>query len=190
MAQFSPADITRAGPRPMSVMEETAMMFPRAGAVKEGKVFESFSFRGDRSVRDCNVRFVFGRFQWVSIVTRFQTPLRSSQCFPLERCSLGICVEQTAQDIMYGGMDYSMIPDDDLENAKDTAPPDPRYPHMLKYPETSAPEDCLYVLKWGGMPGGGKVDFEVRSKRKTGIVGFSIAKETVSYAWLARRGLT
>lgn len=131
--------------------------------------------------------------------SELKTPLaRSSQCFPLERCSLGTCVEQTVQDIMYNGMDYSQKgPGDDEENAEanDTAreigtgsgngfdaegkSPDPRYPHMLKYPESSAPEDCLYEVKWGGNPGEGKVDFEIRSKRKSGIVGFCSTKETV-----------
>ena len=98
---------------------------------------------------------------------------------------------------MYNGMDYSLKgPGDDEENAEanDAArekgtgsgnefdadkSPDPRYPHMLNYPESSAPEDCLYVVKWGGNPGGGKVDFEIRSKRKMGIVGFGSTKETV-----------
>ena len=114
----------------------------------------------------------------------------SSHCFPLERCSLGICVEQTAQDIMYNGFDYSMkVPDEEEEEQAEKDPQgkgtetgdgvDLRYPHMLKYPESSAPEDCLFVVKWGGDPGTGQVNFEIRSKRKTGIVGFCKTKETV-----------
>lgn len=126
---------------------------------------------------------------------------RSSQCFPLERCSLGTCVEQTVQDIMYNGVDYSMkLPGDEEDGeANDTSPEkgtgsddavdlevedsssDPHYTHVLKYPETSALEDCLFVVKWGGEPGAGKVDFEIRSKRKAGIVGFFSSKETVSF---------
>ena len=115
---------------------------------------------------------------------------RSSHCFPLERCSLGICVEQTAQDIMYNGFDYSMkVPGEEGEEQAETETQgketgtgdevDLRYPHMLKYPESSAPEDCLFVVKWGGEPGTGQVNFEIRSKRKTGIVGFCRTKETV-----------
>ena len=42
----------------MSVMEEEAMILsPRADAVKGAKVFDSFSFRGDQTVRECNDRF-------------------------------------------------------------------------------------------------------------------------------------
>ena len=115
---------------------------------------------------------------------------RSSHCFPLERCSLGICVEQTAQDIMYNGFDYSMkVPGDEGEEQAETETQgketgtgdevDLRYPHMLKFPESSAPEDCLFVVKWRGEPGTGQVNFEIRSKRKTGIVGFCRTKETV-----------
>ena len=140
---------------------------------------------------------------------RIKNGSRSSQCFPLERCSLGTCVEQTVQDIMYNGIDYSWkVPGDeeggeandtareigtgtentdDLETEDEDSSPGgnaeegPHHTHILKYPESSAPEDCLYVVKWGGEPGAGKVDFEIRSKRKTGMIGFCKTKETVSF---------
>ena len=53
----SPADASL-GPGPMSVEEETAMLSPMAEAVRGAKVFDSFSFRGDEMVRNCNDRFV------------------------------------------------------------------------------------------------------------------------------------
>ena len=40
---------------------EAVMLFPRAEAVKGAKVFDSFSFRGEEMVRECNERFV-GRY--------------------------------------------------------------------------------------------------------------------------------
>ena len=113
------------------------------------------------------------------------------------------------QDIMYNGIDYSWkVPGDeeggeandtareigtgtentdDLETEDEDSSPGgnaeegPHHTHILKYPESSAPEDCLYVVKWGGEPGAGKVDFEIRSKRKTGMIGFCKTKETVSF---------
>ena len=54
----------------MSVMEEEAMILsPRADAVKGAKVFDSFSFRGDQTVRECNDRFAsaFERQTYFSI---------------------------------------------------------------------------------------------------------------------------
>ena len=71
--------------------------------------------------------------------------------------------------------------DDAVDLEVEDSSSDPHYTHVLKYPETSALEDCLFVVKWGGEPGAGKVDFEIRSKRKTGIVGFFSSKETVSF---------
>ena len=56
----SPADIIRAGPgtRPMSA--EAVMLSPRPEAVAGAKVFDSFSFAGDQTVRECNDRLVGG----------------------------------------------------------------------------------------------------------------------------------
>ena len=156
-----------------------------------------------------------GAFEMNSLPEHKLNVGRSSQCFPLEQCSLGVCVEQTMQDIMYNGVDSFKMPDDDeeeeeeeeegeaddeaaqemeTENSDDTdvvdedsfsehSESDPHYPNVLRFPESCSLKDCIYVVKWGGTPGAGKVDFEIRSKRQTGILGFCYTKETVSSDW-------
>ena len=56
----SPADIIRAGPGTGPMSAEAVMLSPRPEAVAGAKVFDSFSFAGDQTVRECNERFVGG----------------------------------------------------------------------------------------------------------------------------------
>ena len=110
------------------------------------------------------------------------------------------------QDIMYNGVDSFKMPDDEEGEADDAAQevgtentdgtdvvdedssPEQsesgsRHRNVLRFPESCSLKDCLYVVKWGGTPGSGKVDFEIRSKRKMGILGFCYTKETVRSDW-------